>query len=317
MSVASRSDLAHKRVLVTGASGFTGRYMVAELQSQQCHVIEVGSQGGVPGAHESHLADLRDAQALTALVQATRPDVIVHLAALAFVGHGSVEEFYSVNLMGTRNLLSAVEQAGLALDRLLLASSANVYGNAAAGVLDEGTPPAPANDYAVSKLAMEYVAGLWKERLPITVVRPFNYTGVGQAEQFLVPKIVSHFARRAPLLELGNLEVSRDFGDVRAVVSAYRQLLETPEAAGQVVNVCSGRGHTLADILAMCETLSGHSLDVRVNPAFVRANEVKVLLGDNRRLLDLIGSWNSPPLEQTLAWMLQAAAPGTPVGGAG
>lgn len=303
--MASRSELAHKRVLVTGASGFTGRYMVSELKSQRCHVIALGSQGGAEAAAESYVADLRDEEALVSLMRDARPDVIVHLAALAFVGHGSVEEFYSVNLMGTRNLLSSVERAGLSVDRVLLASSANVYGNAAGGMLDESTPPAPANDYAVSKLAMEYVAGLWKERLPITVVRPFNYTGIGQAEQFLVPKIISHFARRAPIIELGNLEVSRDFGDVRAVVSAYRQLLQSPEAEGQVVNVCTGRGHTLADIVTMCEVLTGHSLEVVVNPAFVRANEVKVLLGDNSRLSRLIDDWSPPPFDETLSWMLR------------
>lgn len=315
--MASRSELAHKRVLVTGASGFTGRYMVSELQSQHCHVIALGSQGGTEAAEESYVADLRDEEALVSLMRDARPDIVVHLAALAFVGHGSVEEFYSVNLMGTRNLLSSVERAGLPVDRVLLASSANVYGNAAGGMLDESTPPAPANDYAVSKLAMEYVAGLWKGRLPITVVRPFNYTGVGQAEQFLVPKIVSHFARRAPVMELGNLEVSRDFGDVRAVVSAYRQLLQVAEAEGQVVNVCSGRGHTLADLVAMCEALTGHSLELRVNPAFVRANEVKVLLGDNNRLRRLIGEWSSPPFGQTLSWMLQRGAPAADARSAG
>lgn len=310
MSVASPSDLAGKRVLVTGASGFTGRYMTAELRSQQCHVIALGARnaGGGCDADESVEADLRDAAALAAAVDSAGADIVVHLAALAFVGHGRVEDFYHVNLLGTRHLLAALEQAARPPQRILLASSANVYGNSAEGMLDERAAVAPANDYAVSKLAMEHVAGLWQGRLPIVVARPFNYTGVGQAEQFLVPKIVAHFARRAPVLELGNLDVSRDFGDVRAVVNAYRRLLQAPDAAGRTVNVCSGRGHSLAQIVALCERLTGHTLEIRVNPAFVRANEVKVLLGDNRRLLDLIGDWESPPLERTLAWMLAAAA---------
>jgi nucleoside-diphosphate-sugar epimerase len=189
---------------------------------------------------------------------------------------------------------------------VLLASSANVYGNASEGVLDEGTVPSPANDYAVSKLAMEHVAGLWKDRLPITIARPFNYTGVGQAEQFLIPKIVAHFARRAEVMELGNLEVARDFGDVRSVVAAYGQLLQVPDAIGRTVNVCTGRGHTLMEIVQMCARITGHVLEVRINPAFVRANEVKVLVGDNRKLHDLIGSWEPVPMEQTLRWMIDA-----------
>lgn len=284
--------------------------MVSELRAHGCRVIALGAQAErgseTAFADENYAADLRDLSSLVGVLKQARPDVIVHLAALAFVAHGSADDFYSVNLVGTRNLLEAVERAGLAVDRILLASSANVYGNSSEGILSEDTPPAPANDYAVSKLAMEYVASLWRGRLPITITRPFNYTGVGQSGQFLVPKIVSHFARRADVMELGNLEVSRDFGDVRAVVAAYRQLLQSPEAEGVVVNVCSGQGHTLLEIVAMCESLTGHSVDIRVNPAFVRPNEVRVLLGDNRRLKGLIGEWDIPPLRETLDWMLQA-----------
>ncbi len=262
---------------------------------------------GAADADEFHAVDLRDQAALAEVLRISRPDIVVHLAALAFVGHGKADEFYDVNMLGTRNLLQAIELAGIQVERVLLASSANVYGNASEGMLGETTPPAPANDYAVSKLAMEYVAGLWRGRLPITITRPFNYTGVGQAEQFLVPKIVSHFVKRRPSMELGNLNVSRDFGDVRAVASAYRQLLESPAAIGAVVNVCSGEGHSLKQIVEMCERLTGHAVEVRVNPAFVRPNEVNVLLGDNRLLRSLIGNWQSPPLEDTLRWMLGAA----------
>jgi nucleoside-diphosphate-sugar epimerase len=304
--VVSRSELAGKRVLVTGASGFTGRYMVAELRAQGCHVVALGGAGSHTDANEHVAADLRDPAALVGAVESAHADMVIHLAALAFVGHGRVDDFYSVNLLGTRNLLSALEQAEVQPEHVLLASSANVYGNTSSGLLDENTVPSPANDYAVSKLAMEHVAGLWRDRLPITITRPFNYTGVGQAEQFLVPKIVSHFARCEPVLELGNLDVSRDFGDVRAVVSAYRRLLQVP-ATGEVVNVCTGKGHTLTQIVEMCASQTGHHLEVRVNPAFVRPNEVRVLLGNNERLLELIGEWEVPPLERTLAWMLDAA----------
>lgn len=306
--MASRSDLTEKRVLVTGASGFTGRYMVAELRSLGAYVIALGGHGSSDGADLVLPADLRDSDAVDQAVEAARADYVIHLAALAFVGHGKAEDFYSVNLLGTRNLLSAVERASHSPSRVLLASSANVYGNSSEGVLTELSAAAPANDYAVSKLAMEYVAALWGQRLPITIVRPFNYTGVGQAAQFLVPKIVSHFARRADVMELGNIDVSRDFSDVRGVVSAYSKLLLAPSAEGQTVNVCSGRGHTLSQIISYCAEVTGHDLDVVVNPTFVRPNEVKVLLGDNARLLSLIGDWSCPTLEQTLKWMLEASA---------
>lgn len=294
---------ASKRALITGIQGFTGRYMAAELRAQGFEVLGTGSQpSDEPGYFQ---ADLTDAVRLRALLADLQPDVVVHLAALAFVGHGVADAFYQVNLIGTRNLLEAIAACDKTPDCVLLASSANVYGNASDGMLSEATPPAPANDYAVSKLGMEYMARLWQDRLPLVITRPFNYSGVGQGENFLLSKIVSHFRRRAPVIELGNLDVWRDFSDVRAVVAAYRGLLEAAPV-GQTVNVSSGVAHSLRDVIALCEQITGHQIEVTVNPAFVRANEVKTLTGDNTRLRGLVPGWTTPPLRDTLAWMLDA-----------
>ncbi|AMA46806.1 GDP-mannose 4,6-dehydratase [Pseudomonas alabamensis] len=294
---------ASKRALITGIQGFTGRYMAAELRAQGFEVLGTGSQpSDEPGYFQ---ADLTDAVRLRALLADLQPDVVVHLAALAFVGHGVADAFYQVNLIGTRNLLEAIAACGKVPDCVLLASSANVYGNASDGMLSEATLPAPANDYAVSKLGMEYMARLWQDHLPLVITRPFNYSGVGQGENFLLSKIVSHFRRRAPVIELGNLDVWRDFSDVRAVVAAYRGLLEAAPV-GQTVNVSSGVAHSLRDVIALCEQITGHQIEVTVNPAFVRANEVKTLTGDNTRLRGLVPDWSTPPLRDTLAWMLDA-----------
>jgi nucleoside-diphosphate-sugar epimerase len=135
-------------------------------------------------------------------------------------------------------------------------------------------------------------------------VRPFNYTGVGQSEDFLLPKIVAHFQRLAPSIELGNLDVWRDFSDVRAVAQAYRRLIEE-RPRGEILNVSSGITHSLREVLSMAEEITGHHMEVRVNPAFVRANEVRSLCGDATRLKSLIGTWDTPPLTDTLQWMLK------------
>lgn len=295
------------KVLITGISGFTGRYLTAELKAAGHQVFglvhrELASNN--TGADAHFVADLCDEPAIMRIVNEVQPDWVVHLAAISFVAHGKVDEIYHTNVVGTRCFLNALTRADVQLRAVLIASSANVYGNAQEGALDESAAVAPANDYAVSKLAMEYVARLYFDRLPIVLVRPFNYTGVGQPEHFLIPKIIQHVRRRAPVIELGNLDVARDFSDVRMVVAYYRRLLENPSTIGQVLNVCTGQAHTLQQVLDYVREISQHNFTVQVNPAFVRANEVRLLLGNRSRLLRYVPDVPDIPLENTLRWML-------------
>lgn len=295
-----------KRVLITGICGFTGMYMAAHMVSQGYTVFGVGTQAlqENQGDFIYQQVNLLDLLSVKKVVSEVRPNIVIHLAAIAFVNHGNASDFYNINIMGTRNLLEALSESNFLVEHILLASSANVYGNTQISEIDELVNPSPANDYAVSKLAMEYMAKIFMNKLPITIVRPFNYTGVGQSLNFLVPKIVSHFVNKAEYIELGNLDVSRDFSDVRGLVRAYRLLCETTTSIGLVVNVSSGFVYSLNDIIEMCEDISQHHLDVRVNPAFVRANEVKVLRGDNSLLKSLISEWEMPLFKDTLKWMI-------------
>ncbi|MDV3096566.1 NAD-dependent epimerase/dehydratase family protein [Burkholderia cenocepacia] len=293
-----------RKVLVTGITGFTGRYVAAELERAGYTVCGTSHGARETSSWPTFACDLLDREQAIDVIARERPDVVVHLAAIAFVAHGDADGMYRTNIVGTRNLLDALARSSHVPASVLLASSANIYGNAACETVDETVPPSPANDYAVSKLAMEYMAALWMDKLPITIVRPFNYTGVGQSVAFLLPKIVDHFRRRAPVLELGNINVVRDFSDVRMVAGAYRMLVEH-EIRGQVVNVCSGVGHSLENILDTMRTLTGHAPEIRINPAFVRSNEVHRLIGSKTRLETLVGSPNAIPLKDTLSWMLE------------
>lgn len=292
------------RALITGIEGFTGRYVADELRLNGWDVWGIGRHTSADDARYRQV-DLCDPVGLRSAVNELQPDVVIHLAAIAFVGHGDANAFYQINLIGSRNLLDALSACDKQPRCVLLASSANVYGNSAEGLLDERTLPNPANDYAVSKLAMEQMARLWMDKLPIVIARPFNYTGAGQSPAFLLPKIVDHFRRKADVIELGNLDVWRDFSDVRAVAEAYRRLVECCPA-GETINVCSGVSHSLREVISEVEHLSGRSIRVQVNPAFVRANEVRNLCGDSTKLKSIIGSWASPPLRETLAWMLRS-----------
>ena len=289
--------------LITGLRGFTGRYLAEALIARGVRVVGL-VQGEAQSADEV-ACDLTDAAAVRKAVASIRPTHVAHLAALAFVGHGNPQAFYEVNLFGTLNVLEALSTLDAPPRRVLLASSANVYGTPGVEVIDESVCPAPVNHYASSKLAMEHMARTWQERLPIVITRPFNYSGVGQDEKFLIPKIVSHFKRRAPFIELGNLDVSRDFSDVRDVAAAYvALLLDAQGVEGQTFNVCSGRAYSLRDVIGMAERLSGHAMDIRVNPAFVRSNEVPRLLGSGRKLQQITGLSPRIPLDETLAWMI-------------
>lgn len=297
------------RALVTGGSGFTGRYIIDLLAARghQVHALAHAEPSSpVAGADKVHIADLTDLPSVSAIVDQVRPDVVVHLAAIAFVAHGDVGELYRTNVVGTRQLLEALSRSAGNLRSVVLASSANVYGNARAGILDETMPPAPANDYGVSKVAMEYVAQLYRDKLPLTLVRPFNYTGVGQSAQFLIPKIVAHARARADVIELGNLDVARDFLDVRTIADAYLRLLEAPGTRGDTFNICSGHATSLRSLLELVMQLSGHRMEVRVNPAFVRADEVRSLCGSAVKLEQAIGPLKQISLEETLRWMLES-----------
>jgi nucleoside-diphosphate-sugar epimerase len=296
------------RILVTGVDGFTGRHLTALLAEQGHEVVGISHSAitvPVGGLTASHTCDLTDAQALKDIFAMVRPDKVVHLAAIAFVSHGIVEDIYRINIVGTRNLLEAISAAS-GVEAVLLASSANIYGNRVSGAINEAAVPDPVNDYAVSKLAMEFVARLYQDRLPIIIARPFNYTGVGQATNFVIPKIVDHVRRKVMTIELGNLDVARDFSDVRDVVLAYSALLAEPETIGQIINICSGQPHSLLEVISMIKNISGLHFDVTVNPAFVRQNEVKMLWGDRSKIEHMTGQRPAYTLYDTLEWMLDS-----------
>lgn len=291
-----------RRALITGINSFTGPYIARELSQSGFEVYGLSQQPLQSEDAKVLVGNILEPDSLDEALKLCRPHVVTHLAAVTYVPHGDVAEIYQTNVVGTRCLLDALSRQAVIPERILLASSANVYGNAEADALDEGTAFSPENDYAVSKVAMEYMAGIWSSRLPISVVRPFNYTGDGQASKFLIPKIVTHFKQQKTAIELGNIDVVRDFSDVRFVASAYRELVEKAEP-GEAYNICSGEGHSLQQIIDTMNDIAGYQISVSVNPEFVRKNEVKKLVGSNEKLLALCPSLKKIPIRDTLDWM--------------
>lgn len=296
-----------KRVLITGLNGFTGRYVGMEMSNNGYEVFGINSTQSDKGKH-FYKVNLLDTHALKICIAQIKPHAVIHLAGISSIVHRDPNLFYEVNLIGTLNLLKTLHEHAPDIKSIVLASSANVYGNpnqCPDGKLSENIPAQPMNDYAVSKLGMEYMAGLWMEKLPITIVRPFNYTGVGQSDKFLIPKIVNHFKKKAKSIELGNIDVWREFNDVRVVAQTYRRL-SVIVPAGSILNVCTGRVYSLREVVGMAEALTGHSMRIHINPAFVRENEVVKLCGDCSRLKKIVGKITDIALEDTLQWMLES-----------
>lgn len=285
------------RILVTGAAGFTGKHFAQAAESAGHKIITLTS-------------DLTDRRSVEREVKETEaPDAVVHLGAISFVGHADETAFYAVNTVGTTHLLSALAQLPPAQQpkKIIVASSANVYGNCTASPIAETELPKPVNHYAASKLAMEHMARSYCERLPIVIVRPFNYTGPGQHASFLIPKMVDHFSQRAQAIELGNTQVEREFNDVRMVCEAYLALIQNG-CVGQTYNVCSGNPFTLMQVISHLRDLTGHDIEIKLNPELVRKNEVTRLCGDPSHLVRCIGELPQYSIRDTLSSMLITAS---------
>jgi GDP-6-deoxy-D-talose 4-dehydrogenase len=297
--LAARSE----RVLVTGGSGFTGRPLAERLRQDGYEVVTVSHEADDAGAL---IVDLCDVDALTEALSRVRPGAVVHLAGIAATTYTDVGKIYSTNVVGTANLFAALSSAKIEPRIVIVASSAQVYAaQNGAAPLTEDSPLAPQSHYAVSKRAAEDIARINADRFPIIVTRPFNYTGPGQAPSFLVPKIVQHYAERKSEIRLGNLDLFRDFSDVRRVVEAYYRLVS--DAIGpDTVNICSGRSVHLADIPKILQEISGRTIEIITDPSLVRRDEPLVIAGSPSRLEKLVGPLPNPDFRETLWRMYEA-----------
>ncbi len=295
------------RAVVTGGRGFVGQHLTAHLHS-------LGEDVAILDRNGADAVDIVDADAVRRWIGNVGPDVVYHLAARSHVGASwnDEEAVQRVNVGGTANVISASSAAGVT--RIVVVGSAEEYGriDASAEPVRETTPLRPVSPYARSKVAAEELA-LAAQRdgsIDVICVRAFNHTGPGQSPNFLVPGLATRIAaaERAGSddIAVGNLDSVRDYSDVRDVVRAYRLLAERGQP-GQVYNVCSGNGVTVADIARGLLALARRPLRLAVDPELVRPVDVPVLVGDSTRLRDATGWTRQIPLERTLADVLDAA----------
>ena len=297
-----------KRILITGITGFTGRYVARRFVDlgYEVYGFSHAQNRDMDGVKQIFAISLNSYTRLKQIIDQIKPHYVIHLAAISFVAHADMSELYETNVIGTRNLMEALKNADTLPEHVMVASSANVYGNNDSGQpLTEATPFAPVNDYAVTKVTGEYISGLYSQYFPITIVRPFNYTGLHQSSNFLVPKIIQAAKAKQSVIELGNLDIARDFSDVRDVARFYMELIQRKNSANfRTINICSGQAYTLHQILNYAQDATNHQFnEIRINPAFVRTNEIKLLLGDPAILNKAVSDIKRYPLEATIEWM--------------
>ncbi len=299
-------------ILITGGTGFVGKYLI-QLLTQRGNSVAVLSSGlpsrPEPGVHY-YEADVRDRDRVEAVVKEVNPSQVYHLAGITAIGASwaNPRVTYEVNFWGACNVFEAA--MGLASSaRILNVSTSQVYARSAEK-LSENSPLAPDSPYSASKAMAELLRIEFQDCKTdgIITARPFNHTGPGQAPNFVLPSMAKQFVEieiglRPPKLSLGNVEIKRDFSDVRDVVEAYALLMEKGRI-GEIYNVCSGSTVPLSDIIKMFEAACGREVEVHADPDKIRPNEVDEICGNPGKICSETGWSTAIPLKKTIADLL-------------
>ena len=293
-------DVATKKLLLIGGKGFAGRHVAS--MSGLHEVVSTGRE-----------CDVRDYGSVVRLIEEERPDRVIHLAAVTTLAESfeNPRMALDVNFGGVFNVLSALQESGFE-GEMLFVSSSEVYGPVDENELPVGEDrlPRPKSPYAVGKIAAEALCCQWQGDFKIVVARPFNHIGPGQSQRFSIP----NFARQIsdiklgfaePVISVGDIDISRDFADVRDVARAYLLLLEKGRS-GEIYNVCSGRDRTIRSLIEqMCE-IAGVEVEFRMDPSRVRGNEQRRVVGNHGKISSATGWAPELSMDVTLSDLLHS-----------
>jgi GDP-4-dehydro-6-deoxy-D-mannose reductase len=297
-----------QRILITGGTGFVGSYLIRFLKSFDAKIVVVSSRDPTrkePGV-EYCTVDVRNSDDIAAVMRATHPDQIYHLAGISSVAASwdNPRITFDVNVIGSYNVFEAAMQLP-SPPRILNVSTSQVYAASSAALTETGRLE-PDNPYAATKAMTELLAVQYRKSVSggIVTARAFNHTGPGQLPCFAVPSFAKQLAEMEaglspPVLRVGNLNLKRDFTDVRDVVVAYFELLAKGKI-GEIYNVCSGRAVILADLVRELQTHCRVTIKIEVDPARLRSNELPQVVGDCEKIMTVTGWSPRVPLETTL-----------------
>ncbi|BDA80476.1 dTDP-glucose 4,6-dehydratase [Leptospira kobayashii] len=272
------------KALITGGTGFVGKYLVSSLNQSGEYDISLFS------------ADIRDKEETERVVFSTKPSVVFHLAAQPFVPRAIEDpwETEEINVRGTLNLLESLHRLGTPV-RMLYVSSADVYGFQKEETLplSETLIPKPINPYSGSKLAAESYCrqySAYDKNLTAVIARPFNHIGIGQRLEFVIPnfckQIIQAKIEERSFIEVGDLSPTRDFSHVQDIVDGYMTLVKKGEG-GEIYNICSGKETSIRYMVEELIRISGVQLEYRVDPNRVRSSETSRVFGNNDKLVKL------------------------------
>jgi GDP-4-dehydro-6-deoxy-D-mannose reductase len=298
-----------KNILITGANGFVGQHLAAELATNDYNIVGIGGQQGA-ATQSAHMAsydvvDLNDPVAVEA-IDLRDMDGIIHLAGLAAVGpsFNNPMLYMNVNVGLEVNLFEAAIKQGVT-PRFLVISSGALYDATSPLPLTEQSAVIPSSPYAVSKLGQEQMAQYYTGRgFECVIARPFNHIGPGQGLGFIVPDFADQLIKiekgEIDHMSVGNLDAERDYTDVRDIARAYRLLLESGKS-GHTYNICSGTPRSGKVILAALQQASGVAAPVEQDPARMRPADNPVIYGNHDKLTADTGWQPTISFEQTMA----------------
>ena len=289
------------KVLITGGEGFTGKAMIPYLQKCGFDVYATSKKYVNDNLLPCNILQL---DSILSVLEKVKPDYVIHLASISSPSFVDIETMFNVNVFGTKNLLDALLVFSCNIKKLIIASSAYVYGSAVEDMpINEDVCVKPNSHYGNSKLAMETLVRLYFEKLPIVIVRPFNYTAPGHSSKYIIPKLVEHYRQRSAQIILGNVDIVRDFSDLEDVMYYYREILIS-SVDSEVINVCSGHGYSISQLILILDQLAGYKIKVVQDLALMRKVDFPVFIGDNSRMVSIIGSYQQKSIEYTLQRML-------------
>uniref|UniRef100_A0A7C4TGH0 NAD-dependent epimerase/dehydratase family protein n=1 Tax=candidate division WOR-3 bacterium TaxID=2052148 RepID=A0A7C4TGH0_UNCW3 len=275
------------RILITGAEGFVGSYLIKVLKETLNYIIPTCFPLLKPKRGKFIPLDITNIDAVREVLKNQNPDVIFHLAAISSVGRSFRDRLitYNTNIIGTLNLLEGARILNKKI-KFIFVSTCEVYGGGEN--LKEDSEIQLKSPYAISKYTAELICRDYtSEGFEIIILRPFNHTGPGQSEEFVLPSIAKQIAeieqnKRPPLIEIGNIDIKREFMNVRDVILAYKLAIERC-SGNDVYNISSGSGYTLAEVIEKFKKVARVKFEIKIDPARIRKTDIPVLIGNGEK----------------------------------